>query len=130
MTIPNKAYDVPDEVCILCPQCYEGECRAFEMAHSQAERYARERRGGTMYCRRYGKMDAIINRYYSVGTARTKGTCPICRRPIEWGDTIVFIASAGSLDPIATVCGSCVRDIVANHLELSIELAPHFPNKP
>jgi hypothetical protein len=31
----------PDEVCAQCAQCYEGECRAMSMPHSEKEREAR-----------------------------------------------------------------------------------------
>jgi len=31
----------PDSVCLQCSQCYEGECRAFEVPHSEEERNAR-----------------------------------------------------------------------------------------
>lgn len=78
------------------------------------------------------QMDESVYRYYRVGTATAAGlrrACPICRRPIEEGSTEVFIASAASLDPIATVCGRCVRDIVANADELKAALAPHFPRR-
>ena len=31
----------PDEVCKLCSQCYEDECRAYSMPHGDKERIAR-----------------------------------------------------------------------------------------
>lgn len=39
-----------DITCAGCSQLYEGECRAYEMPHSQAEREARLRNGGKLQC--------------------------------------------------------------------------------
>lgn len=41
MPYKNMIKDVPDEVCNGCAQLYEGECRAFQMPHSEEERQAR-----------------------------------------------------------------------------------------
>lgn len=41
MTIEHKIRRTPDEVCAPCPQNYEGECRAYSLPHSDAERQAR-----------------------------------------------------------------------------------------
>ena len=39
----------PDEVCLKCSQCWEGECRAYEMPHSKEE-YAHRSEGYGMEC--------------------------------------------------------------------------------
>lgn len=43
--IKHKIRKVPDSVCEKCTQLWEGECRAFEVPHSRAERTSRHRGG-------------------------------------------------------------------------------------
>jgi len=40
-TIGGKISPVCDRLCDLCPQCFGGECRAYEQPHSSAERAQR-----------------------------------------------------------------------------------------
>jgi hypothetical protein len=44
----NKISKVADFVCRRCPQYWDGDCRAFNVPHSNDERRAREER--VMYC--------------------------------------------------------------------------------
>jgi len=39
--VDHKIGRVSDEVCAQCAQCWEGECRAFTVPHSEAERIQR-----------------------------------------------------------------------------------------
>lgn len=41
MKIAHKIANVSDEAFTGCPQLWEGECRAFQMTHSEAERVHR-----------------------------------------------------------------------------------------
>lgn len=50
--VRNKAYLVEDELCELCPQCWQGECRAFLVPHSEEERKHRESGDVPMLCLR------------------------------------------------------------------------------
>jgi len=40
--IGHKVMNVSDELCQLCAQAWQGECRAFQMPHTQEERAQRE----------------------------------------------------------------------------------------
>ena len=35
--VTNKIAPVQDALCELCAQCWEGECRAYQMPHSSEE---------------------------------------------------------------------------------------------
>lgn len=51
MAVQNKIRQVHDDVCKLtCAQFYEGECRAYQMPHSEAERVCRN--SGSAACER------------------------------------------------------------------------------
>lgn len=48
-TIAHKIVPVSDSLCRLCPQCWQGECRAFQVPQSEQEEM--HRRGGIALCR-------------------------------------------------------------------------------
>ena len=39
--IASKIKNVHDDLCELCAQCFEGECRAYQFPHSEIERLLR-----------------------------------------------------------------------------------------
>ena len=47
--IAHKIAPVSDSLCRLCPQCWQGECRAFQVPQSEQEEM--HRREGTALCR-------------------------------------------------------------------------------
>jgi hypothetical protein len=49
MTILHKIANIPDEQCQGCSQLFEGECRAFTMAHGSEE--AKQRASGIPHCK-------------------------------------------------------------------------------
>jgi hypothetical protein len=58
--VMHKIAVVPDEMCRVCPQNYEHECRAYSIPHSKEEEAARniipegkeeQRSGGYIACR-------------------------------------------------------------------------------
>lgn len=48
--IKFKIKEVPDSMCATCPQLWENECRAFNLAHSEAEQTSRLRYDGQANC--------------------------------------------------------------------------------
>lgn len=78
----GKISNVADETCQDCPQCWEGECRAFCLPHSLAERNHRTHNGrdnGLMNCFPSGR-NAAPYREYNVADI------PLDRPPHEYLD--------------------------------------------
>lgn len=40
-SVENKINEVSDRMCNACPQCWDGECRAFQMVHEAREKAQR-----------------------------------------------------------------------------------------
>lgn len=41
MPVSNKIHQVSDDLCELCAQCWESQCRAYQVPHSDEERAQR-----------------------------------------------------------------------------------------
>ena len=56
--IYHKIREIQDKVCEGCSQNYYGECRAYEMPHSQEE--SEQRKSGMPNCEQSKRLEGLI----------------------------------------------------------------------